>query len=525
MSNSPFVNTEVDFIRRDLDEVLVKYDTIRDCLKGKASLDLQGAKYLPIPGGKQVDKDGRAGYDQERYDAYIMRSNFLNATGLTLRTVIGKLFSKQPTIELPEAMKPMLDNVNGEGLAFDQLVEKCVAETFAFGRCGLYADFRNVLVDTISIADTAELYPTLTFCGAENIINWRIDKYRKRLTMVVIREFYEEYEGFAVTIRPQYRVFLLDGESLLVRVYQEKRESPSGELRIANPNETAEKFKVVEEYRPLLPGGKPWDKIPFAIIGATDNDWSVDEAPLYSIATIDLSWRRNSADSEEMTHLIGQVTPYVSGITDQWAEDMGISDLKWGSGRFIPLEEATSSIGLVQAAPTTMIDTSLANKMEILRHYGAIVSIDKLSQDQTATGAIFQALQIHAPLVTCARNVTEAVIKAVGYAAMFLGIDPDDNDEIQIKLNSDILDNPLGITGLQTMVQLYKDGLITLDEAREQIKVQGLSLHDDIEEFKDIIAEEGLGSNELDVMPPVTDDMPVENEIPQTDSVDEDEVP
>ena len=510
------LNTQVDFIRPELTEVLVKYDTIRDCLKGQAHINSLGDKYLPIPGGEITDKGGNRGYDMKRYNAYIMRSNFINATGLTLRTVIGKLFSKRPTIELPQAMKPLLDNVNGEGLAFDQLIEKTVAETFAFGRCGLYADFKNVVLDTISIADTADLYPTLSFVGAEDIINWRIDKYRKRLTMVVIREYYEQYDGFAVVIKPQYRTFVLEDGQLVIRVYKERE---IGDARVGVNLVNDDTFEITEEYRPLLPGGVPWDVIPFVIIGATDNDWSIDEAPLYQIANMDLSLRRNSADLEEMVHLVGQVTPYVSGIDEQWAEDMGISDMKFGSGHFIPLPDSQSSVGLLQANSSTMLQVAMQDKMQILRHFGAIVSLDTLAQDQTATGAVFQALQIHAPLVTAARNVTEAVTKAIGHAAMFLGIDPEDNDDINIKLNSDILDNPLGVTGLQLVRDLYKDGLIALDEAREQIKVQGLSLHDDVEEFKEVLDQEGLGDLPLDT-PLINNDMPVENELSEAQDDD-----
>lgn len=510
------LNTEVDFERPELTAVLNKYQQIRDCLQGEAHIKSLGDRYLPIPGDTARDK-----VDLKRYNNYVTRANFLNATGLTQRTVIGKLFAKKPTIELPEAMKPLLDNVNGEGLAFDQLAEKCVAETFAFGRCGVYADFKNVIIDAVSIADTAELQPTITFCAAEDIINWRVDKYRKRLMMVVIREYYEQYEGFAVTVRPQYRVFNLDETlALTVSVWRERQpDIGSRGLRLV-PN--VDRFEVVEQYRPLLPGGKVWDKIPFALMGATDNDWSVDEAPLYQISTYDVSLYRNSADIEESAHLVGQPTPYVAGVSDQWAEDMKISELKMGSGRFIPLEDSSSSVGLVQASSDTMLDKLMEAKMQILRHLGATVfSVESLAQDQTATGAVFQALQIHAPLVTTSRNVVEALITAVGYAAMFVGIDPQDNDEINIKLNSDVLDNPLGVTGLQTMSQLYKDGLITFDEAREQVKVQGLSLHDDPDEARDIIAEEGLGSSDFndDPQPLINEDMAVENELaPPTDN-------
>ena len=465
-------NTEVDFERHELQEVMIKYITIRDCLLGEANIKDKGEIYLPRPSDdiKEVE-------DDLRYQHYIRRATFLNATGLTQRTIVGKLFSKPPTIDLPPRLEILRSNINGEGLAFGQMIEQALSETFAFGRCGLYADFRSVEQGgELSVADSENLAPTITFVKPENIINWRLDKTRKRVIMVVIREFYETYQGFSVKKLPQYRVFKLSEDNVLsIDIYRSTNryanESPS-EL-----GDNRQRYYRFDSYVPLLPNGETWDRIPFSIIGSTDNDWTIDEPPLYQIATYDLSLYRNSADIEEAAFYVGQPTPYVAGIDREWADDMEIRNVKMGSGRFIPLEHSDSKLGLVQASPETMLDTIIDYKMSILRHLGATVfSTEKLAEDQTATGAIYQALQIHAPLVTTSRNVVEAFNKVVGFAAMYVGIDPE-SVEIEIKLNSDILDNPLGITGLQMTQELYLNRLITYDEAREQVRVQGLAQH------------------------------------------------
>ena len=59
---------------------------------------------------------------------------------------------------------------------------------------------------------------------------------------------------------------------------------------------------------------------------------------------------------------------------------------------------------------------------------------------------------------------------------MFVGVDPE-ADEIEIKLNSDIIDNPLGTGGIETVLNLWKSGAITFIELREQLRVQGITLH------------------------------------------------
>ena len=471
-------NKKVNAIRPELAEAMVRYTKIRDCLLGEEAVKAKGEEYLPRPS----DIPSRA--EELRYEAYKNRASFMGATALTQRTVVGKLIAKSPTIELPAQMQAMLDNVNGEGLAFSQLLGQALGEVFAFGRGLFVADFGMMPLGQISIADTRMLSPTIKFYHAEDIVNWRVDKFSRRLTMVVLREKFEEYDEFAVTFREQYRVFsLVDGR---VRVQVWRDLSPNDNIYAYDST-----FEVVEEYFLLLPGGAPWEEIPVAITGSSNNDWEIDSAPLHAIALLDLSLFRNSADREDATFRLGQPTPYTVGVEGETEDDMEIKNMRFGSGLFIPLPP-NSSIGLLEAQPNTMIDALEKDKMKRLEYQGATVfSPHDIAVDQTATGAVLTALQSHAPLATTGRNVVDALRKVTGFAAMFLGIDPD-SDEIEIKLNSDIIDQPLGVTGLQTVLQLYKEGLMTFDEAREQMRIQQLTLHGP-EEAQELLAEQGLG--------------------------------
>lgn len=475
--------TSVDFERPELQEAMIKYITIRDCLLGEANIKSLGDIYLPRP-SDDIDQD-----EQVRFQKYLRRATFLNATGLTQRTIVGKLMSKPPSVELPTALEALKLNVNGEGLSINQMIEQALSETFAFGRCGLFADFQTMdNNDVFSVAETEVLAPTISFVRAENIINWRIDKNRRKVVLVVVREFYEVYDKFSVKTYPQYRVFAIDeNDQLTVSIYRPK--NPDQYYRGDIPTQD-EQFLKVETYMPKMANKEPWSIIPFSIVGSTDNDWTIDEPPLYQIATYDLALYRNSADIEEAAFYVGQPTPYVAGITTSSADALGIKRWKMGSGRFLPLKDSSAKVGLVQAKADTMLDKLIDHKMSILRHLGATVfSTEKLAEDQTATGAIYQALQIHAPLVTTSRNVVEAFTKVLRFAEMFVSVTADEDLELEVKLNSEILDNPLGITGLQMTQELYLNSLITYDEAREQVRVQGIAQHSP-EEAREIIAKD-----------------------------------
>ena len=481
--NLPITNKDVDAVRPEVESAVPKYTQIRDCLMGQEHIKAKGEIYIPRP-NEDIDIE-----EDERYRNYVKRAVFLNATGHTQRAVVGKLFAKEPTIEFPEELKPLLTDANGDGLPFSQLLEKCLAETFAFGRCGIYADFRNTNAEMMSIADAEKLSPTLSLVKAEDIINWQIDKYSKKTIMVVIREQYEDRDGYAVRLKSQYRVFTLVENQLQIEVYRARRHADMLEMRSVETRFE----RVGDAYTPMLPGGKPWDVIPFVIVGSANNDWQVDEPPLYQISVYDIALLRNSADIEESGFLTGQPTLVIEGASEQWAKDM--AGFKMGSGRVLSLEEGAKAM-LIQAQPTTLLNTLVEEKYKILRNLGAVFVEEKAGLDQTATGAIYQALQTHAPLISTSRNVVEAMRRAVGFSAMFLGIDPE-SEEIQLKLNSNILDNPLGVTGIQTALQLHKDGAITWDELREQLTIHDITLHNP-EEALALIAEEGLSDGMMD---------------------------
>jgi len=488
----------VTAVRPELTAMTIKYQKVRDCLGGEEVVKEHSDVYLPPPSNL------RDPIEKARYNIYKQRATFLGITAFTQRTIVGKLVAKKPTIELPGQLEMLDKNVNGEGLEATQLLELALGETFALGRGGFAADFTSVADESeLSVADVRELSPTVTFYRAEQIKNWRIDKKNQKLMMVVVEEPYEEFDNFAVTIKAQYRVWKLENGRVKVEIW---RDTKQGSISLEDVQN-----ELVEEYWLMLPGGEPWTEIPFAITGSANNDWAMDDPPLYSIANVELSMFRNSADREEAAFRLGQPTPYLKGdLKFDEDDDLKMKDLAFGSGRFIWVER-DAEIGLVQAAPNTMIDVLEADKMKTLRAMGAMnFSQDNLGKDQTATGAVYQAMQSHAQLVTTGRNVTAAFHKALGFAGMFLGIDPD-SDDYEVKLNSDILDRPLGVLDMQVASQLYKDGVITWDEIREQVRINDISLHDP-EEAKALIEEEGLG--DMDAPSPFGDTQEAEAEPP-----------
>lgn len=69
-----------------------------------------GDLYLPRPNAEDESPENRA-----RYDAYLKRAVYYNATGRTLSGLTGIAFRRWPEIVLPASLEYIRDDVDGSG--------------------------------------------------------------------------------------------------------------------------------------------------------------------------------------------------------------------------------------------------------------------------------------------------------------------------------------------------------------------------------------------------------------------------
>lgn len=121
--------------------------------------------------------------------------------------------------------------------------------------------------------------------------------------LVVLREVIEEKDGYGFRKLIQYRELALVNGRFVCRVWRSKAENGGGV------------FTVDAEYNPKPKGKDFWDEIPFTFVGAQNNDETIDDPPLATLAEINLGHYRNSADYEDSVWFCGQVAMHpVSGI-------------------------------------------------------------------------------------------------------------------------------------------------------------------------------------------------------------------
>lgn len=478
---------KVQFVREEVSNLLTQYFMIRDCVEGEPAIKgligpttigtagmgsgsfpmttnniviTRALRYLPMPNPEDQSEQNR-----ERYKSYVMRAVFYNVTGRTLEGMAGQIFLRPPEVEIPDELKPMQKDSNGSGLTLDQSAYRAVRHAVAYGRTGLLVDFP--IQDTpISKADiqAGKMTPTFTIYNPWDIINWRIalQNGKRILTMLVLREVIEEEgdDGFELTTLEQYRVLRIDPSTgmHLSSIYQRSGQG----------------FSASQEVQPKDANGKPLDFIPFIFIGSENNDISPNKPPMYDLASLNIAHYRNSADYEEACFQAGQPTPVLSGLSQDWVENVLKGEVMLGSRAAIPLPVGAKA-DLLQARENSMPIEAMKHKESEMVSLGAkLVQLQRSSR--TATEQIIETTSESSTLANCAINVSNAFEWGLGVA---LGFVSTAKKAIKYRLNKDFDLTSMTADDQNAIIKQWQSGAIGFPEMRAALRRAGTATMDD----------------------------------------------
>ncbi len=226
--------------------------------------------------------------------------------------------------------------------------------------------------------------------------------------LVVLREVTEEPDGFGFKLRVQYRELALENGTFVCRIWKR-----------TGPEETGP-YVVAEEIIPrAFASAEPWNEIPFAFIGAQNNDPTLDEPPLAALAEINLGHYRNSADYEDSVWFCGQVQPWMSGLTTEWRDHLEKSGVKVGSRNPLMLPK-DGTFAYAQAQPNMLAKEAMDSKRDYMVALGARL-IEQNSAVKTTTQASSEQSAATSLLSICVANVSEAYTRALNWCARYAG--------------------------------------------------------------------------------------------------------
>lgn len=491
---------EVDYVRQEVNDLLPKWELIRDCLEGSEAVKAKRTKYLVKPNESDTSPENEASYK-----ARLARAGFYAVTGRTHKGLIGQVFAKDPSAELPATLQPFIQNVDGSGVPMDQQAKRALGFAIAYGRAGLLVDY-PVTGDATGARPTTRqqllegrVRPTLLLYEPWTVINWRtrVVGSETLLSLVVLSETYlKSDDGFKPEYAPQLRVLRLDDDSntYSVEIWQKGDDG----WQVAVPKST-----------PLDASGKPFASIPFTFIGSENNEATPDEPPLYDMAVLNIAHFNNSADLEDSTYKVGQPMFYFGGLTESWVRDVLKGEVHVGSSRAVLLPTGGSA-GIIQAAPNTMAKDGMEHKERQMKALGAKLVEDKAVQ-RTATEAGMEEASETSILTSAANNVSAAYTSALRFAAQFVGEANVSDDALAYQLNTDLAISRMGPQDRQQLMAEWQGGAMSWHEYRWNMRRAGLVYDDDDAVREEVEADIGTLADRT-APPPVDDDDDEEEE-------------
>lgn len=435
---------DVAYQRRDYCHARADWELVSDACAGGRAIKEKGEKYLPKPNPNDSSKE-----NTDRYQAYLKRAVYYNATGQTLRGMVGAAFRKVPTLTVPDAIGYVKDDADGQGVSLYQQSQASLSNVLKKGRHALFVDY-PVIDGALSLAaqKSQAIRANIVSVNAEQVVNWRTTQIGgvHRLSQVVIHECIDvdTPDGFGASEVPQYRVLSLVEGRYVVEIWRKAED---------------DKWAVFESRLPLDGSGQPWDVIPFVFIGSENNDSNIDAAPLLDLALLNIAHYCNSADYEDSCFFVGQAQPWMSGLSEDWRNWMQNTGIYIGSRTPILLPEG-GSFGIAQAQPNTLVKEAMDAKEKQMVSLGARL-IQPGQAVKTATQAQAENEAQHSVLSLCVGNVSEAYEQALQWVARFMNAAA---DAIEYCISQDFTERLLDAQTITAIVAAWQSGILPRSE-------------------------------------------------------------
>lgn len=453
---------DVTFQRSEYGKALPDWQLVADVCAGERAVKERGDVYLPRPMPKDKSEENRL-----RYEQYRARAVFYGATGRTLQGLLGAAFNREPVIDLPPALEYAQEDVDGQGVSLYQQSQRTLSQVLQKGRRGLLVDYPHVEggASRAALAQRA-VQATIIAVDAEQIVNWRTEKVgsQHRLSLVVIREKHLSVNGFGLDELDQYRVLSLTEGVYTVELYRETQKG-------------SREWVVVERYIPRRGNGSAWDRIPFAFVGAQDNNADIDTAPLCDLAAVNIAHYRNSADYEDSVYLCGQPNFWISGLDEDWRDWLQKQGLYVGARAPMLLPDG-GQFGVAQAQPNTLAKEAMDQKERQMIALGARL-VERGSAIMTATQARAETQTEHSVLSLVVQNVSEAYALALGWAADFMNAP---GAAVGFQLSTEFMDHQMDAQTLRELVAAWQSGALPNSDLWAELRRAGLIASDKTDE-------------------------------------------
>lgn len=408
------------------DRWIDRWRKCQDVVEGEEAVKEAGEKYLPRLSGHEKDSTA--------YNAYKERAWLYNATGRTVEGLLGLVFRRPPSVTVPPALEPFLEDVTGDGQSLESFAREVLLMAITNGRFGILSDYSMPpeTTPTKSEAERMGLRPVLASYRADQITNWATVQVGSvsRGKRVIVKEWHDDEENddeFAVEQIPVHRVFELDESGIYrQRFFRPEKYDPDK----GREHEDQVKWQEFRRVSPMI-AGQPLRELPVLIGNAYDVSWEIRKPPILDMANVNLAWYRNCADREHGLLFAGNPQPWITG---HMKKDGAV--YKIGSSELWVLKEAEAKVGYLEFDGQGLkpIQEAMDEKKGMLALLGSrILARDPQGVEAAETAKIHRQGE-SSVLATIAGTVSLALTEGLKLFADWLRIDGSD---INVELNAD----------------------------------------------------------------------------------------
>ena len=415
-----------------------------------------GKLYYPGKNCTSVIPSNVAKLDERQRD-FIDGATLLPAVGLTKTGSVGAVFRKPTDIVLSSQLDYLLKNCDGSGKTAEQVIQEGVSENVSIGYGGFFTDFApGDFTGSQAEAVEAGRVATISVYQAESILRIGIRKVgniNMVWSIVLCETAVQATDALNEETVKQYRVLTYDESgNYIQRVYKDEGASGIND--------------VYEEFMPLA-DGQPMKTIPFEFFGSQSNDYKVDDAPLYPMATmngkhVELSAIRNESIRKLGPTMFAEVPEGFDFNT--WKEaypdglEMSANKSYWGMKG-----------NIVQADPNDAALSDMTRIKEDILNAGALLITPQVSGLSTETVTIQKSNET-AVLGVVVRNTESAFNLSLEHAQAFMG----GTGDSMVDINRDFINTPFTAESRKQWAADVLGGNVTLEEYRIQLEKHGL---------------------------------------------------
>jgi hypothetical protein len=413
---------------------------IRTLMHGTKAMRAAGEIYLPRAAMESV----------EAYRDRIGRSVLFNAIAKTVEDMNGKVFDKPIILKdnVPAQIVAAAENIDLAGRHINVFASHVFADAIQPGIGYIFVDMPPPVTRSDGAAPTladeqqAGHRPYLVYIPQENLIGWKSETIggTEVLTQVRIRECVAEPDGpWDVKSVEQIRVLLRGGWEIW-------REGKDGN------------WFMFDSGRTSIP------EIPIVPVYINRTGFMTGAPPLEKLAEKNIEHWQSSSDQKNILHVARLPILFAAGFNENEEVIIGASQGIRASNPDASLEYVEHSGQAITAGRDDIKDIEF--QMQAL---GLMLLVPK--PGQTATGEVRDDSKENSPLAMMARALGDAIERAFGFMAEYMGLGKDAGGEVDV--NKDYGIKAGALADIPNIIAAKAAGIIDTITALEEFKRRG----------------------------------------------------